>query len=101
MRRGEVSVARCHSRRLVPHEFLNGREIDALHDEPAGEGVPQVVPMEVGDLRLLEGGGEDPVDEVPGVERRFHSVAWEDWSYPGPVDSWTLSRVVSSRWLRS
>jgi hypothetical protein len=35
--------------------------------EPRGEGVPEILPAEVGDLGLPQGGGEDAPDEMLAV----------------------------------
>jgi hypothetical protein len=75
--RGEMGIASGHGLRLVAHEFLHGREVDAAHDETARERVAEIVPMEVADLRGFERRREHPMDKVLGVERGLAGRAGE------------------------
>jgi hypothetical protein len=56
VRRREVRVAKRHLVGLVAHELRDGAEVDARHNEPARERVPQVVPVKARNPRAPERG---------------------------------------------
>lgn len=62
MRRGEVAVAEGHSQRFVSDQFLDRQEVHPSHRQPGAEGVPQVVKVEILELRLLEGRIPEPTE---------------------------------------
>src|SRR6516164_7459302 len=49
----QMSVAHGHLNRLVPSQLLDGPDVDALHDQPADEGMAQDVPGHFSQLSLL------------------------------------------------
>jgi hypothetical protein len=52
----QVSVALSDRDGTVTHQFAHDEDFYPRHDEPRGERVAQVVPVEVDDLRLVEHG---------------------------------------------
>lgn len=50
----QVRVPQRHLRVCVSQQFPDGVEVDAGHDQPAGEVVPYVVPPEALDARVLQ-----------------------------------------------
>ena len=77
VRQREVCVAERHRKRLVPQQLLDRAQVHARHGKPAGEGVAQVVPAEVFEPDMPDGGDEHPVQEVGDVHRRDARLARE------------------------
>ena len=49
-----MSIPHRHLDGLVSHQFLHGTDVHSRHDKSAGEGVPEIVPVEILDARPLD-----------------------------------------------
>ena len=55
---GQVGIPDCHLDRFVTHQFLDRAEVNSRHDQPAGEGMPETMPCELLQFRVLHSGIE-------------------------------------------
>jgi hypothetical protein len=53
----------------MPEERRNGPFVVAIHGQPASEGMPEVVPSDIGQPRGLNGRTEDPRGDVALIYR--------------------------------
>src|SRR5271156_3183441 len=67
---GEMRVTQGHRDGLMAHQFLNGAKLDAGHDQPTREGVPQIVPVEIFDSGLDQSRYKDSAHEIVRIDRR-------------------------------
>jgi hypothetical protein len=64
--RGQVGISQGHGQGLMPEELFHRGQVRASHDEMRGEGVPQVVKLEVMYLRAPQSPQEAFLDVPVG-----------------------------------
>jgi len=45
----KVRIPNRHANRLVTHKLLHGSQVNSGHDKAAGKGVPEIMPVKVGE----------------------------------------------------
>jgi len=76
--RRQVGITHRHLQRLMTEQFGDAAQRRPAHHEPRREGVPQVVPSEVGNLGDLKGGMESVLDVLDRFALAGARLVWED-----------------------
>src|SRR6266704_1932604 len=90
-----MCVPASHLNRLVAHKFLDNLDRDSSHHKAAGKRVPETMPREILDARVLDGRLE-PVSGLLDVENRPGSVSTlvkgEKGVHGAPIQ-WDVARL--------